>query len=163
MFCLYISLEIACKILFLINSFVPYFKNESKWQSKRMLGPFDPSESGTPFHWFWPQLRRRNNIWSWSKPNAICVPERESTTRLQTPFKETLLDKKAIQWWCYHHRSQFEWNIINGTLSGRGRQYPLTHFCTISLGLQGLNIFTFINNEALKVQANIRVNPNPNP
>ena len=37
--------------------------------------------------------------------------------------------------------------FVNGTLVGKGRDYPLTHLSTISLGLPDLKIFIFINHE----------------
>ena len=40
--------------------------------------------------------------------------------------------------------------FVNGTMVGKGRIYPLTHLCTISMGLPELQIFTFINFEDKK-------------
>ena len=136
-------------------------KNESKWQSKRMLGPFDPSESGTPFHWFC--LSWEGEITFGRDPNQtqyVFLKERVPQDYIHLSRKHLSMKKQSSgDVIIIDHSSNG--TFINRTLVGRVRQYPLTHFCTISLGLPGLNIFTFINNEALKVQANIRVNPNP--
>ena len=37
--------------------------------------------------------------------------------------------------------------FVNGTIVGKGRDYPLTHLSTISLGLPDLRVFIFINHE----------------
>ena len=37
--------------------------------------------------------------------------------------------------------------FVNGTIVGKGRDYPLTHLSTISLGLPNLRVFIFINHE----------------